>query len=35
VTAVVGAEKLKPGAYDFFCSVHPSMVGELQVTPGG
>jgi polyvinyl alcohol dehydrogenase (cytochrome) len=34
VTEVVGARKLKPGAYDFFCSVHPSMVGELRVTPG-
>jgi plastocyanin len=23
----------EPGAYQFFCSLHPEMVGELRVTP--
>jgi polyvinyl alcohol dehydrogenase (cytochrome) len=32
---VAGADKLEPGTYEFFCSVHPSMTGQLQVGPGG
>ncbi len=31
-TAVEGSDKLKPGKYDFLCTVHPSMVGSLEVT---
>ena len=34
-TAVRGVEKLKPGAYPFYCSVHPTMVGTLAVRPPG
>lgn len=28
---VVGVEKLDPGDYDFFCTVHPAMKGVLRV----
>jgi len=34
-TAVRGVEKLKPGAYPFYCSVHPAMVGTLTVAAPG
>lgn len=30
-TTVDGAEKLKAGKYEFLCTVHPSMVGTLEV----
>ena len=32
---VRGVEKLKVGAYPFFCSIHPEMIGTLLVTSGG
>ena len=32
---VTGAEKLGPGSYPFFCSVHPNMEGTLSVGGGG
>lgn len=28
---VVGVARLKPGTYVFLCSIHPNMVGQLQV----
>jgi plastocyanin len=28
---VVGTAALKPGSYDFFCSLHPGMTGTLTV----
>lgn len=31
VTAIVGVEKLKPGTYEFFCSMHTGMIGKLVV----
>ena len=31
---VTGADKLKPGVYPFYCSLHPSMRGTLTVTGG-
>ena len=34
-TQVRGVEKLKPGAYPFYCSVHPAMVGTLTVSAPG
>jgi glucose/arabinose dehydrogenase/plastocyanin len=30
-SAVEGAEKLASGKYEFFCTVHPSMAGTLEV----
>jgi plastocyanin len=33
VAEVVGVSALKPGSYAFICSVHPNMVGQLQVQP--
>lgn len=30
-TAVEGTDKLKAGKYEFLCTVHPSMVGTLEV----
>lgn len=30
-TPVTGTEALKPGAYDFFCTLHPGMTGTLTV----
>ncbi|HEX7166140.1 MAG TPA: plastocyanin/azurin family copper-binding protein [Acidimicrobiales bacterium] len=30
-TPVVGVEDLDPGVYTFFCTVHPSMLGLLNV----
>lgn len=30
-TAIEGTDKLKKGSYDFLCTVHPSMVGKLEV----
>ena len=30
---VEGVEVLAPGAYGFYCSLHPNMTGTLQVTP--
>ena len=32
---VNGVEKLKPGTYPFYCSLHPGMRGTLKVTPAG
>jgi len=32
---VRGVEKLTPGAYGFYCSVHPQMVGSLLVKGAG
>ena len=32
---VVGAERLKTGDYDFFCSVHPFMTATLKVSDKG
>ncbi|HVF18982.1 MAG TPA: plastocyanin/azurin family copper-binding protein [Mycobacteriales bacterium] len=34
-TPVRGVESLKPGAYPFFCSLHPAMVGTLAVRAPG
>ena len=34
-TPVVGAERLKTGDYDFFCSVHPFMTATLKVSDKG
>lgn len=31
-SAVEGVEKVKPGVYPFYCSLHPSMRGALTVT---
>ena len=31
VSAILGTEGLKPGTYDFFCSLHPGMTGKLTV----
>jgi plastocyanin len=31
LTKIVGTDKLKPGTYDFFCSLHPAMTGTLTV----
>lgn len=31
IAEVKGADKLGPGTYDFYCSVHPSMIGTLRV----
>jgi plastocyanin len=33
VAEVVGVTALKPGSYAFICSIHPNMVGTLQVQP--
>jgi glucose/arabinose dehydrogenase/plastocyanin/type 1 glutamine amidotransferase len=30
-TAVEGTDRLEPGSYKFLCTVHPSMVGTLEV----
>ena len=32
---VVGVEGLKPGTYQFFCSLHTSMTGTLMVQAAG
>ncbi|HVE63222.1 MAG TPA: plastocyanin/azurin family copper-binding protein [Mycobacteriales bacterium] len=32
---VKGVEKLVPGTYPFFCSIHPMMIGTLAVRPPG
>jgi plastocyanin len=32
---VAGAEKLSPGSYAFFCTIHPNMEGTLDVGGGG
>lgn len=32
---VAGAQALTSGTYDFFCSVHPDMLGTLTVTTAG
>lgn len=32
---VTGAEKLSPGSYAFYCTVHPNMEGTLDVGGGG
>lgn len=32
-TDVKGVDKLREGAYPFYCSLHPSMRGTLNVTP--
>lgn len=32
---VEGSQYLATGTYDFFCSLHPSMVGKLNVTAAG
>jgi plastocyanin len=32
---VVGVENLKPGTYQFFCSLHTSMTGSLIVQAAG
>lgn len=32
---VVGVEGLKPGTYQFFCSLHTSMTGSLMVQAAG
>lgn len=29
---VKGVERLRPGVYDYTCTVHPSMLGSLVVT---
>lgn len=31
VTAIPGTEGLKPGSYDFYCTLHPGMTGTLTV----
>jgi plastocyanin len=31
VTAIPGTDGLKPGTYDFYCSLHPGMTGTLTV----
>jgi plastocyanin len=31
MTPVNGVEKLQPGSYPFFCSIHPTMTGVLTV----
>jgi outer membrane protein assembly factor BamB/type 1 glutamine amidotransferase/plastocyanin len=31
VTPVTGVEGLSPGSYEFYCSLHPAMIGTLQV----
>jgi len=33
LAAVEGLDRVQPGVYDFFCSLHPGMKGKLQVTP--
>jgi plastocyanin len=33
--AVAGAQSLTAGSYEFFCSIHPNMVGKLNVTTAG
>ena len=29
--AVLGVDRLKPGSYAFYCTIHPNMAGQLQV----
>lgn len=31
MAAIEGTESLKPGDYDFYCSLHPGMTGTLTV----
>lgn len=33
--AVAGSQYLTTGSYDFFCTIHPNMVGKLNVTSMG
>lgn len=33
ITEVVGVDATPPGAYPFYCSIHPQMNGVLVVTP--
>jgi plastocyanin len=33
--AVAGSQYLTTGTYEFFCSIHPNMVGKLNVTSAG
>lgn len=33
ITEVVGVDATPPGAYNFYCTVHPQMNGVLVVTP--
>lgn len=35
VGTVVGVEKLKPGTYQFLCTLHTSMKGQLTVRAAG
>ena len=32
-TIISGADKLPPGTYGFYCSIHPSMTGQIEVQP--